>query len=172
MTSPISLRGHLTPVASRRGVLPSQAEAGLTSDNLHLSEPSNSASYRAIDCTNYDDAVRDYVQASIAPATLRAYRADIEHFRTWGGTIPATDVQVAAYLAAHAGTLAVATLTRRLASISQAHAIANVPSPTGSALVRATMRGIRRTVSAVSAPPFSWRPEGRPWRSSGGSFCV
>jgi integrase len=48
-------------------------------------------------------------------------------------------------LAAHAGTLAVATLKRRLASLSQAHAIADVPSPTGSALVRATMRGIRRT---------------------------
>jgi integrase len=130
-------------------VLPSLAEAGLTSDNLHLSEPSSLALDHAIDCTIHDDAVRDYVQASIAPATLRAYRADIEHFRTWGGTIPATDVQVATYLAAHAGTLAVATLTRRLASISQAHAIVNVPSPTGAPLVRATMRGIRRTRGSV-----------------------
>jgi integrase len=100
---------------------------------------------RAIDCTVPDRAVRDYVQASVAPATLRAYRADLDHFTAWGGTIPSTDEQVAAYLAAHAGALAVATLTRRLASISQAHAIVNVPSPTGSALVRATMRGIRRT---------------------------
>jgi integrase len=104
---------------------------------------------RAIDCTVPDRAVRDYVQASVAPATLRAYRADLDHFTAWGGAIPSTDEQVAAYLAAHAGAFAVATLTRRLASISQAHAILNVPSPTGSALVRATMRGIRRTRGSV-----------------------
>lgn len=117
----------------------------LTRDNLHLSEPSNSMLGDAIDCIERDGAVWDYVQASVAPATLRAYRADLDHFMAWGGTIPSTDEQVAAYLAAHGGTLAVATLTRRLASISQAHAIINVPSPTGSALARATMRGIRRT---------------------------
>lgn len=104
---------------------------------------------RAIDCTEHGGVVWGYVQASVAPATLLAYRADLDHFMAWGGAIPSTDEQVAAYLAAHAGTLAVATLVRRLAAISQAHAIAGVPSPTGSALVRATMRGIRRTRGSV-----------------------
>jgi hypothetical protein len=37
------------------------------------------------------------VQAGIAPATRRAYRADLDHFEAWGGTIPASDDQVATY---------------------------------------------------------------------------
>lgn len=85
------------------------------------------------------------VRQSISPATLRAYRADLAHFQEWGGAIPATDTIVASYLAAHADQLAVSTLTRRLASISQAHARIGEESPTGSPLVRATMRGIRRS---------------------------
>jgi hypothetical protein len=62
--------------------------------------------------------VESYVQAGIAPATKRAYRADLDHFRAWGGTIPATEAQVAAYRSAHAETLSVTTLVRRLAAIS------------------------------------------------------
>lgn len=124
-----------------------------TSDALHLhnptfSEPTNEinafSNNRAINCKDINDEVRSYVRQSLAPSTLRAYRVDLDHFAAWGGTIPSSDVQVAAYLAAHAETLAVATLVRRLASISQAHAILGLPSPTGAALVRATLRGIRR----------------------------
>src|ERR1700724_3809322 len=46
--------------------------------------------------------VEAYVQAGIAPATQRAYRADLNHFEAWGGTIPATEALVATYLAHHA----------------------------------------------------------------------
>jgi hypothetical protein len=99
---------------------------------------------RAIECTNSSTRWPVYVRQSLAPATLRAYRADLDHFEKWGGSIPSSEAQVASYLAAHAETLAVATLVRRLASISQAHAVLGVTSPTGTALVRATMRGIRR----------------------------
>jgi hypothetical protein len=68
-------------------------------------------------CTNTLQAdVEAYVQAGIAPATKRAYRADLSHFEAWDGTIPATDAQVAAYLAHHATVLKVSTLTRRLAA--------------------------------------------------------
>jgi hypothetical protein len=35
--------------------------------------------------------VEAYVEGGIAPATKRAYRADLNHFEAWGGTIPATD---------------------------------------------------------------------------------
>jgi hypothetical protein len=88
--------------------------------------------------------VEDYVQAGIAPATRRAYRADLDHFAAWGGVIPSTDAQLAGYLAAHGDTLAVATLVRRLAAISVAHEAHGSPNPVRSPLVRATMRGIRR----------------------------
>ena len=39
------------------------------------------------------------MEAGIAPATRRAYKTDLEHFRAWGGSIPTTDLQLAAYLA-------------------------------------------------------------------------
>jgi integrase len=101
------------------------------------------------------DAVRACVEAGIAPATRRAYKADLEHFRAWGGAIPTTDIQLAAYLAEHATILKVATLTRRLAAISIAHKAQRQPSPVSSPLVRATMRGVRRehgTAQRQAAP--------------------
>jgi integrase len=96
-----------------------------------------------------NDAVRAYVEAGIAPATRRAYKADLEHFRAWGGDIPTTDLQLAAYLAEQAAILKVATLTRRLAAISIAHKAQRLPSPVSSPLVRATMRGVRREHGAA-----------------------
>lgn len=80
--------------------------------------------------------VETYVQAGIAPATRRAYRSDIEHFRAWGGDIPTTDRQLAAYLAENATVLKVATLVRRIAAISVAHeaqALLNRKHPTKTA---------------------------------------
>jgi integrase len=93
--------------------------------------------------------VEAYVQAGIAPATRRAYCADLDHFEAWGGTIPATDDVVAAYIADHAGVLKVSTLTRRLAAISIAHGARSLPNPAASPLVRATMRGVRRAHGAA-----------------------
>lgn len=98
----------------------------------------------AIDCKSFAGLVEAFIQAGIAPATRRAYRSDLDHFFAWGGAMPATDAQVAAYVAAHAATLKVATLTRRLAAISVAHEAQGYASPVRSPLVRATMRGIRR----------------------------
>src|ERR1035437_1239690 len=62
-----------------------------------------------------------YMNASRSAATRRGYTADIEAFRQWGGRIPSTPNVVARYLAEHADTLAYATLSRRLAGISNAH---------------------------------------------------
>lgn len=106
----------------------------LTSDNLHLSDPKMSL----------PDDVKGYVQDAISPNTRRAYKSDLAHFEGWGGTIPATKEMVAAYLAEHAGKLAIATLQRRLASVSTAHGAKGLESPTTSKLVRTTMRGIRK----------------------------
>ena len=84
-----------------------------------VSSPANdpaSVSPFAIDCTTgLAASVQSFVQAGVAPATRRAYRADLDHFEAWGGTIPATDDMVAAYIADHATVLKVSTLTRRLA---------------------------------------------------------
>jgi site-specific recombinase XerD len=104
----------------------------------------------AVACTRTLRAeVEAYVQAGIAPATKRAYRADLNHFEARGGTIPATDAQVVAYLADHAAMLKVSTLTRRLAAVSVAHDARDLPNPVRTPLVRATMRGIRRELGAA-----------------------
>jgi len=84
------------------------------------------------------------VQNSIADNTRRAYLSDLAQFESWGGCIPTTDTMLASYLAAHAETLTVATLVRRLVAISKAHEARGLPNPVRSALVRATLRGIKR----------------------------
>lgn len=88
-------------------------------------------------------AVCGYLNASLSANTLRAYRDDLQHFQSWGGTLPATSDQIACYLAHYAQELTVATLTRRLASLSKIHSIQQWPNPISTELVRATFRGIR-----------------------------
>src|SRR5208283_891182 len=85
------------------------------------------------------------VEASIADSTRRAYRTDLAHFAAWGGQLPAEPAQVASFLAAHAQTLSVATLVRRIATISKAHEARGLPNPCRSEIVRATLRGVKRT---------------------------
>jgi integrase len=126
---------------------------GLTRDNTHLSRPTStlvSASFTDLQTSANSisaGSVADFVRESIAANTKRAYTCDLVHFESWGGSIPGAADMVASYLAAHADTLSVATLVRRLASISKAHEVRALPNPTRSELVRATMRGIRRTRS-------------------------
>ena len=86
-----------------------------------------------------------YTHAALAENTYRSYRADIQHFKAAGGTIPCTAVQLAEYLASHATTLAVATLQHRIIAIHRAHLDAGQPSPALDPLVKRTMQGIRRT---------------------------
>jgi len=118
------------------------SEQLLTRDNIHLSRPTKTASNGdAVQCR---PTASDYVRASVADNTRRAYRSDLKHFLDWGGTLPATDVLVADYLASHAETLAVATLCRRIASVAKAHTSKGLQSPTTSALVKSTIRGIKR----------------------------
>lgn len=104
------------------------------------------------------DALADqaftYATASKSPATIRAYRSDWQHFTAWCAghglvALPAEPSTVALYLTDMTSTAKVATLTRRLSSISQAHKTAGHESPTGAQLVRTTMAGIRRTLGTA-----------------------
>jgi integrase len=121
----------------------------LTSDNPYLSRPKTDpfspSPASAVDCTScLAEQVAGYVADSLAANTRRAYLSDLAHFEGWGGRIPADDTLVASYLAAHAETLSVATLVRRLSSISKAHAARGLTNPVRAELVRSTLRGIRR----------------------------
>ncbi|MER8832871.1 site-specific integrase [Mesorhizobium sp. M0909] len=97
------------------------------------------------------EKVAAYVEQGLAANTKRAYATDLAHFEAWGGSIPATDAAIASYLAEHAETLSVATLCRRLATISKAHTAKGLISPTSSELVRATIRGIKRSRGTAQA---------------------
>jgi integrase len=111
----------------------------LTSDNAFLSRPTlpdGSPELVAL--------VATYVQDSLAENSRRAYLSDLAHFENWGGSLPSNDKMLALYFASHAETLSVATLARRLISISKAHEARGYASAARSSLVRATLRGIKR----------------------------
>ncbi len=91
------------------------------------------------------DRVLDLIANSIAANTRRAYQSDLAAFEAWGGYIPASPELVASYIAAHAEILSVATLVRRVATISKLHRARGFPNPCQAEIVRATLRGIKRT---------------------------
>jgi site-specific recombinase XerD len=98
--------------------------------------------------------------AVTAHNTKRAYSADWRDFTAWCEaqgvvSLPATPATLALYLTDRAKDCKVATLTRRLTAISQAHQLAHHESPTQAAEVRTVMKGIRRekgTAQVQKAP--------------------
>jgi integrase len=94
--------------------------------------------------------VREYIRASKAEATLRAYSADWRDFCAWAeghglSPMPVAPEAIAAYIADCADRLKVGSVQRRLNAIAEAHKAAGLESPTHSAIVANTMKGIRRT---------------------------
>lgn len=94
--------------------------------------------------------VQRLVSASLSEGTKRGYQNDIAQFEEWGGTIPASPETVAAYLAYLSGTHKTATIVRRVTALSKAHEATGAPNPTKSEIVKATMRGIKRTIGTAS----------------------
>ncbi len=95
------------------------------------------------------DRAAEFVQQSKSKNTVRAYQSDFGDFSAWCkahnlSSLPASQDTVALYVADLSSSLKPGTLTRRLSSISQAHQIAGIESPTTSAKVRLVMQGIRR----------------------------
>lgn len=98
---------------------------------------------------------RQFAAQARADNTLRAYRSDWRHFENWCAAqnlvaCPAAPQTVVLYLTALAGSRKVATLTRRLSAISQAHQAAGYSSPTEERSVRLVMAGIRRTLGTAN----------------------
>jgi site-specific recombinase XerD len=101
--------------------------------------------------------VREYIRASKAENTLRGYQSDWRDFCAWcesrGGLcpLPAAADTVAAYIAESAGHLKPGSIQRRLNAIAEAHKAAGLESPTHAAIVRNTLKGIRRTLGTAPA---------------------
>lgn len=101
------------------------------------------------------EAAASFARNEKAPATRAAYRSDFARFRAWCdgkgvSALPASPETVAAFLAAEADAgLTASTITRRCAAIRYGHKLAEFEPPTNSERVRATLRGIRRTVGTA-----------------------
>jgi integrase len=86
-----------------------------------------------------------YLSAAIADNTRRAYQGDLRDFLNWGGTVPCSPDALAGYIAARAEVHSPHTISRRVVGISRAHVSQGLPDPTKTDLVRAVLRGVRRT---------------------------
>jgi integrase len=95
------------------------------------------------------DVVHALISSSLSPATRSAYRSDMAHYEASGGIIPSTPEALAEYLAGLAETHAVATISRRLASLAKAHRAIGGVDPTKAEIVKSTMRGIRRMIGTA-----------------------
>jgi site-specific recombinase XerD len=96
------------------------------------------------------EQVREYIRASKAENTLRGYQSDWRDFCAWCEghglcPLPTAPESVAAYIAECAGHLKPGSIQRRLNAIAEAHKTMGLESPTHTALVANTMKGIRRT---------------------------
>ncbi|MFT4117479.1 site-specific integrase [Bradyrhizobium sp.] len=97
-------------------------------------------------------SVRAFIEAEKASNTRKGYRTDWADFTTWCTvadvqSLPAEPATVARYLAqlADRGRKS-STIQRRVSAIRSAHEAAGLEPPTNAEGVKATMRGIRRTL--------------------------
>jgi integrase len=102
------------------------------------------------------EQAREFARRSKAENTLRGYRADWREFCAWCEShgvhpLPAAPETVASYIAECAGRLKVGSIQRRLNAIAEAHKAVGAGSPTGAGIVRATLKGIRRTLGTAAA---------------------
>lgn len=85
-----------------------------------------------------------YQIAATSNNTRRAYQADIRHFETWGGQLPATTETILRYLHAFAESLNPSTLSRHVTALKQWHRYQHFPDPTEAPVIRKTLTGIAR----------------------------
>jgi site-specific recombinase XerD len=102
------------------------------------------------------DAAQDFVAASKAPATRRAYAAAWRAFAAWCGAhgveaIPVQPAALALYVThlAQAGRK-VSTIEQAVAAVTAAHKAAGHPNPRDSAAVTAVLAGVRRQLGVAA----------------------
>jgi integrase len=95
-------------------------------------------------------AARGFAQKAAAPATLRAYKADWQHFAAWCADhgfvpVPAAPATVGAYLASLAATHAPSTIRRRLAALGKMHRFNDLPWNPAHRDIQGPLQGVLRT---------------------------
>ncbi len=84
------------------------------------------------------------IQNSLSKNSRIALEADLKHFENWGGSVPSTVEQMIEYVLYHEGKYTVATLKRRLASLSKLHNIRGYNNPISSEMVKMAVKGFTR----------------------------
>ena len=144
------------------------ADLVFTSDNAQLSQPKTNVAEAEIcaqskpiqnqcaDGYSGGGSIGRYLAAAVADNTRRAYRSDLADFLTYGGVVPCSPEFLARYISDRADTNSPATITRRAVGIGRAHVTLGHADPSKSDLVRAVLRGVRRTkgVSQRQAAPL------------------
>ena len=103
------------------------------------------------------DAAAAFAAEQHAPATRRAYCSDFAIFSSWCEEraftpLPAKPAAIATFLSAQAEAgVKTSTLSRRVAAIRYAHTSAGLEPPTSAEVVKATMKGIRRSLGVATA---------------------
>jgi hypothetical protein len=119
---------------------------GPYSETCHIDRPTADRTKASVGRDNLE--LLKLLNSSTTHSTKRAYDSDLRHFVAYGCSLPATNLDVARYVAAHASNLSMATLVRRLVAIGQAHTVRGLADPTKTDLVRRAMRGVRRMYGA------------------------
>lgn len=137
--------GSVTVMAAGQALVP----AGPRRDPVFVATSGGVVVTAAEDLAALAGRAQEFAALAQAPATARAYRSDWVHFAGWCErvglpAVPAAPGTVAAYLTAHADSLSISTLTRRISSIATAHRLAGYVLDTGHRDLRQTWRGIRR----------------------------
>src|SRR5258708_30996084 len=116
--------------------------------------PEQVAPWPALPAADLDRAAA-FARQDKAPATRAAYRSDFASFQAFClsrgvASLPATAETVADYLASEAESgLKPSTISRRCAAIRYGHKLAGHEPPTNAEAVKATLRGIRRSIGAA-----------------------
>lgn len=94
-------------------------------------------------------AAQAFALKAAAPATLRAYKADWQHYAAWCAAtglapVPAAPATVGAYLASLAETHAPTTIRRRLSAIGKMHRFNDLPWNPAHRDIQAPLQGVLR----------------------------
>jgi integrase len=95
--------------------------------------------------SNASASIAKYASAAVAENTRRAYQGDLRDFIDFGGAIPCTPADLAGYIAERAALHSPFTIARRVVGISRAHTSQGFIDPAKNDLVRAVLRGVRRS---------------------------
>ena len=145
------IAGEILPLAGRS--VESSVQSGVTAAGNAALKTADRYGVAATQITPQGEAALKtsdaYARKAAAPATLRAYRSDWQHYKKWCAECgfepaPSSPETVGAYLASLAETKAPTTIRRRLAAIAKMHKFNNWPWNASDLHIQDRLKGVLR----------------------------